>query len=467
MDEELWFTKNDIVLLKRLSLIPLPFLLLFPAVAFGAVAIENHYVEQTTEQSINTATFTDVSGMSIPASNFTLNGEYLLYVTVGHFGVQDSNDSPAIRLAHNGTAFEGSTHIEETLNSVVDMKYNWFTVWNNTSNEEITLQISRQGSNAVRFDTMSLIAIRMDGNFTKGTDYFFDERTTDDTLSTSFTTTNPSITIEDTDHATNSTFLILATANLDDNNAGAQHESRIERSGEVNENTNLVSEEGENTSTNKMVQTMMRVIDLGSVNATADNIFETSSQMETGSGTREYSSVFALNLEKFIIHNFTNPADEVLQEDIDWADDVATLEYDLSSLNATSDSYFIAGAIFENCHPNIFFTSRIQVDDVDTPTGHTENTDQLLAHGFDDFADWGGGAKVEDMTATSHTADIDGHADNIHETCEESPDLPRVTEIYYVGFVLELAPTLNTETFDDPISMTDFINATTTQVIYD
>ena len=156
--------------------------------------IPHTFVEQTTAQTHTGDTmYKDISGASISSGSFTTGRKYLLIFQSQVQGQFSSSDI-GMRSVHGSTEFTGSElKFEESPPSFYP--YTWFTVWTAVASEDLTMQFATSNSGqTVTADQLSITAIEISEELTENTDWFFDSRTASDSLSTTFTATNPSVT---------------------------------------------------------------------------------------------------------------------------------------------------------------------------------------------------------------------------------------------------------------------------------
>jgi hypothetical protein len=384
--------------------------------SYHAAEISYDYAEQTTSQThTGDTSWTSISGAQIPDSFFTTSADYLILTGCLMSG-DDGNSVFGVQTTHATTLLDGSNSQFEPSNSVENVgeyHYLYMDKWTAVASEAINMQFKTFSSGqTVDVDTVTMLAMRLDADLTDGSDYDFSRNTTDTSLDTNWSTTNnASITIQSGDHAVNDRYLILAVALQDDASTSQQHESRIERSGEATENAPTVSREGEDTTNGKITQFMARAIQLGA----SDNTFLTSSRKDAGTGTREYSAIFALNLDKFAVSNHAYTAGSVALSTTDWATEAQTMTFDLSGEAANRNSfvmcYFVNDA--EVTAGGVHFCqSRLQIDNSDDPAGQTAHVWQSRSWDATDLLDIGIFTVPEPLTNASHTIDNDADVDD-------------------------------------------------------
>ena len=205
----------------------------------------------------------------------------------------------------------------------------------------------------------------------------------------------------------NDDWLVMATAQLDPSNTGDQYETRLQATGGVTTNVDHISKEGEDPGNGDLyIETIVYPFTIPSAATT----FTSQSQSEGGStGTREYSAVFALNLDKFQTHRYV--ADSLLL-DIGTTPDYLTKVQTLSftpeeETDVWTLGYFIMDSGDQErflARMQVYETGKTQIDQPPTQTAdryqQNENWDNSGEH------EWAL-QKVKKLETKSYTADID------------------------------------------------------------
>lgn len=257
-------------------------------------ALDIIFVEVTTAQNENGTTFQDITGAKLDNTDFTAGEDYLIIVQAWITNSSGA-DETGIRLVHGATPTEFANSNAEVEPAEGYYCYTWFTVWTAVSGEDVDLQLrtSTATTTTATADQIVMIAINID-SLTLGTDYHYSTRTASDALDTVYTATNASVTF--TPNGTDD-WLVLATADIRPASNAISFTSRINL-----DDTTLTPEviaEGEDNADNIYIQTMARVY----TPSNASHTFEQdSSETTASSGTREFSAVFAINLDLFELH---------------------------------------------------------------------------------------------------------------------------------------------------------------------
>ena len=128
------------------------------------------------------------------SGDFVVGNKYLVIFQAQFKGNNNAGDF-GIRALHGSTVFTGSTISAESTFAPSIFPYTWFTVWTAISSEGLKLQqITLNSAHTITSDQLSITAIEISEELTENVDWFFDTRTTQDSLTTTFTTTNPSVT---------------------------------------------------------------------------------------------------------------------------------------------------------------------------------------------------------------------------------------------------------------------------------
>lgn len=394
--------------MKHAILALIALLLLTPA-TLEAAAIDHCFVSQPTVQTTTSATDVDVPGATIASdwstctassgSGFIDGKKYLLYITarVRNTG---GGTRTSVTIFHGSTAFVGEhTHRSDAAG---DSALGFVTVWTAVSGEAVTMRFQAQAGTA-EVDDVQMFAMNLSDSLTENTDWFFNERANDDTLSTSFTD-GGSVTF--TPATAGHDWLVLATAYMRVNtNDGNLAISRLSRSGEASSSLpewRIENNMGAGAIT--IWATIPRVFTLGN----ASNTFKEQSAMSAGAtGERRHSSVFALNLNKF-----RNRASTYIEADVNLS--ATSYGTELAAISITPDvqSNVLIGGYFGHDRGLAARVAqfRIQVDGSDNPPSGT----RTFKIGTDDTDEEpiSALAFVTDMSAASHTIDMDSSTDS-------------------------------------------------------
>lgn len=255
-------------------------------------AIAHAAAEVTSPQTTTSAAYVDIPSAAIASGNFTAGKKYLLLATA-QVNNTTANTFNWIRAVHGSTAFaESEQNFVRDIG--LDGLYGFMTVWTAVSGEGVKLQF-KANAGTIAVDQIALIAICLSDDVLENTDWFFNERTTDDALSTTFTdgasiTFTPAVASDD--------WLVISYAQIDPGDATNRMISRLERSGEAS-STEPEAGHGVTSASAQSVFLLSRVFTLGN----ASNTFKERAATSSGTAhTRLHSAIFAINLAKFKEH---------------------------------------------------------------------------------------------------------------------------------------------------------------------
>lgn len=444
------------------------FIFIFLIVLLSAFLIQDasgfslpHFFKENT-----TCASTTTEAISLNVTDSTdfdfISGRKYLIIATATFGGTSSSTHFEIFLAHNQTKFDGGHKIIEPSNgidvscgSVNDdlNKYFFWTVWSpigSEANEDIVIGVNATdttpASEELHYDDVTIAIFEISEQLTENVDWFFNANTTDNTLSfNSFNSTNDA-SIQFTPENNNDDWLILGTNTIETDSAVVQYMTRLFVNG-TETDLPVISQEGENVIEEKFVQTFARVLTLP--NSTSQ-LIEVESQIDAvtaGNHTREYSAIFALNLDKFVDHSFVwSPA----ELDVTHVQIFNTLVDSISITPSTNntDTFVLADIGVRDTEEQIHL--RLQVDDIDEPTGQTAQELQFLDEwNVDDDLRWTIGT-IENMTNSTHIIDVDG--------AEPSNSGAKVVYRTLVAFTLDLVDVIMNQV--DSFSITDQNNHT-------
>lgn len=420
---------NYIIILSVLLTITIPSV-------YGA-EIPHAFVERNTPWTFTGNTgWNEVPNVNLASGNFTTGNEYLIIFNA-KLGGDDVNDRFGAFSYHGATGFTDSAlHFEPSFDQD-DSRYvyTFFEVWTAIEGEDVHLAICTCGdsANTVTVDDASIFAIDIT-DLTEDTDWFFDKRLTDDTISTTWTATNPTFTF--TPSGTDD-WLVLGFTGFDNTSVSANQQSRINLDDTTL--TPMISQESEDI-TDKNHQFLMRVY-------TPDNnshTFEIEARTDSGTtGTRDVASIFAINLELFDVHADSYTA---LTEDIDTNNSFVTSPTLIESVSITPNvsgdvyimDFFIQDMPTDDARTAGVLT-RMQIDNVDSPATQTSDAHGMLMNW--DFTDELG-YHIQSMVSMSSasTIDIDGSVVTVMAIDAKDSQI--------VAFTLELAGGATTHTID-------------------
>jgi hypothetical protein len=369
------------------------------------------FVEQNTEQSTALSSYGDVTGLALASnwagatlssgtgSGFTTGKKYLLVVTAQIS--ENSTGVEQIKVLHGSTDFADSEAVYAGA-AGARISYMWFGVWTAVAGEGIKVQFAVSAGTMV-LDQASILAIDLSSNLTENTDWFINERGTDDAL-TGVATNGGAITFTPTTASQN--WLVLSMAQIDHVSGTAIGQiSALVRSGEAASSTPATAIYA-TTTTQIFMHTVARVFSLGA----ASNTF-TEQSSETGAdAARLHSKVFALNLAKFR----TNVGEYTDGTAALSATDYAT-ELETASITPAmaGDVWIGAYWTFDQNNTGRSAEYRVQVDGSDQPAGQTTDNYSFLYNALNAASAFPMHlSTMATMTAAAHTIDLDASADS-------------------------------------------------------
>jgi len=368
-----------------------------------AVSIPHAFVTQTTEQSTTSSTYGDMTGVSIASGNFTAGKKYLVCANASV--AEDSSTRVGIRVVHGSTAFAESENLTTRSSTVKEYyAYQWCTVWTAVSSEGVKVQLnSSDGVSNAYAHFLTLFTLQLDDYLIENTDWCFNERSTDDALTNSGTngaacTVTPATGGHD--------WLVMSWSQIDATSGTVDQQSRLVRSGEASSSNPQVSFQPLSTSA-QYVLPLARVFTLG---AAANTFTEQSQAGAATTHTRLHSSIFVLNLNKFLAHANTYTDGAVTLGTTDYNTQVETV-----SINPAGTYDVWVGGFFvgDKQATSGDVEMRIQVDNADILSGMTtasinyDNADvTVLTNDYPEALQ-----TVASMTTGTNTIDFDASSD--------------------------------------------------------
>lgn len=398
-----------------------------------AAAIAHASALVNTPFTTTSATYTDVTSAAITSGNFSTGDKYLILVTA-QFASASAGIVQGIQMVHGSTAFAESefTRVSANTNYVV---YQWMTVWTAVSSEGIKMQAKSNTINNIIIDRVSLVAINLSDDVTENTDWFFNERSTDDALSTTPTnggaiTFTPGVASED--------WLILSYAQILSGDGTTQAVSSLTRSGEASSSTPQAQFEA-TAATDLTTVLMSRVYTLG----TSSNTFtEIASTVSGTTQTRNHSAVFALNLHQFDEHAFQYTEADLNLGTSDFGNNLAT-----ASLAQSDAGDILVGAYwgFDLANTGRTAEFRLQIDDADSPDEQTTDDYQFVGKDSVDERPYSL-ISLANTTAATHTLDLDASVSSTTST-------PAAQHRSIWAFTMELEPASTPTQSGNPLLM--------------
>lgn len=369
-------------------------------------AIAHTFTERNTVQTNNTTTFAAVTGIAQASSNFTVGEKYLIIATA-QTGAATTVWTD-IHVLHGTTAFEGSLVTLAMLDATQKETYSFMTVWTAVSGEGLTMEFrgnpsSGASNNTVNF--VSLLSIQLSSTLTENTDWFFNESTADQALTTGSTQYDGgSVTF--TPGTASQNWLVIAHANYTRSSTGAAVQTRINR--DTGTSLTPLAIQVPNNSGHIANATIARVYSLP---ASSTNLKEQSMCTNGAIVTRTYSCILALNLDKFAAYGqaYTDGDFTYTQTAIATPDELQTCSI---TPTQASDVWILAYHGFDKAVASYSNQLRVQVDGSDQPSGQT--TAALVFNAGHTGNSAGDecprmlSTMVASMTAAAHTIDLDG-----------------------------------------------------------
>lgn len=252
-----------------------------------------------------------------------------------------------------------------------------------------------------------MTAIKLSDDLTENTDWFFAENTTDTTIQSAWADDTNKASITFTPNGTDD-WLVLATAQLVPDSVTVQFETRINASGGVTDTGVMWSQEGEDGTTDVMVQTLAKVYTPTNTSTT----FETETEREAADGgTKKYNSIFALNLNKLKNHAFQATQAEINLDTTDTFSTSTNIATATMTPDVTGDVWCLGFFIYDvGSGALVPIRFRMQIDDTDQPDTQTSDNYQHSA-GWDVTDELPYAIQsIENLSSASHTLDMDATA---------------------------------------------------------
>lgn len=283
--------------------------------------IVHAYDEQasTPETHTGDALWTTIPNVSLSSGEFTPGNKYLLMLRADVRGDDKSDNGNGfnganfgIRSVHGSTEFDGSelSFAHRIIGRA--QAYSYMTVWTAVPSENITMEFIVHNNNAkeVEAEQISITAIEL-ADFIENEDYFYNERKVTDNLEClnfhvticnpvgDWTATNPSITF--TANGSDD-WLVMGNSQLNPDSKSYFVQTRLNLDDTILSSFHAVVSDDHvptNEDITRHLPFFARVYTPSASSHTVE--IESSQNFETG-GTREYGSIFAINLDKFEYH---------------------------------------------------------------------------------------------------------------------------------------------------------------------
>jgi hypothetical protein len=374
-------------------------------------AISHTFTERNTVQTNNTTTYAAVTGIAQASGSFTVGEKYLVIATA-QAGAGAGAVFTDVHVIHGSTEFEGSLATINIIDGTQKETYSFMTVWTAVSSEGLSVEFrgsptSGASNNTVNF--VSLLSIQLSSVLTENTDWFFNESTADQALTTGSTQYDGgSITF--TPGTASQNWLVLAHASYTRTSTTGITQTRLNQdSGTALTPLAIFSP---NNSGAINTATLARVFNLP---ASSTN-FKEQSMCATGAvATRTYSCVLALNLNKFAAYG-----QAYTDGDLTYTATAIATPDQLQTCSITptqaSDVWILSYHGFDKAVATYNNQLRVQVDNSDQPSGQTTaayvfNTGHTGNSAADEHPRMLS-TMVSSMTAAAHTIDLDGAVSN-------------------------------------------------------
>ena len=373
-------------------------------------AVDHTFVEVTTRQTTTSDVYVDIPGAAIAPTSFTTGRKYLLVFTAQVDSPLSATRSAYIQTVHGSTVFPGSEFSFRTDDTAIRYGYYWFVVWTAVSGETVKLQYHIEGTTVlVGADQITMFKLDL-GDLTENTDWFFNENTAGDTITGTGWDGLASATFTP---SAASSWLAMTTMRGDPDAISVNYESRIARSGEATETQPLTTWEGNDATNDRYVQTLARVFPL----TAASNTFTQESRCDAAcTYPRSYSSVFALNLNKFEDSTSAWTEAPIALSTTNFATQVQT-----AGLTPTrAANVWILGQFADDVDTaGNFHRFRLQVDNVDQPG--TQTSDAYAQWENWDTKDEVVSAiqTVGNLAVAAHTFDLDASREGTTANAED------------------------------------------------
>ena len=365
--------------------------------------IAHAYVEQLTQQTTTSASFVDVTGMSITSASFVAGQKYLIMVS-GYTQHAASTDEGQVQMVHGSTAFADSNvrHNQQTATANQVRQYFWFTVWTAVASEGVKMQFLANAG-TMKVNQTTLFVMRLDADLTENTDWFYNENGTDTVLSTTDSSTN-NASVTFTPVASHD-WLVLSGSRESTTNIANGMRSRQVSTGTIADTNPFVTSVIDAT-TEVLFLSLIRAYP--ALAASSQSFTEKSSESAGVTATRDLSKIFVLDLNKFTAHAVTYTGAAAALGTVSYGTNVATVSFDPT---ATTDCVVIGATTFDGNTGGRTNRQRVQVAAVSAPNSTDQNLDNVNNNGPDEDAHYI--MFMDSMTSGAKTINVDGSTDNV------------------------------------------------------
>lgn len=421
----------------------LPLLLALSGPAWAQTDIPVEVATQTTQQTRTGSTaYAAVTSATIADGDLVDGKDYWITVTA-QITTTTSGQNYKVRLVHGSTAFAESETIDSGAAGNVYMTYQFQTVWTAVSSEAITLEFGVTNTSfTAAIDQVEIRAVQLTDYLTANTDYWWNERSTDDGLST--TPTNGATVTITTPTAGN--YLAFSYAQVEHTDTTTQSISALVRSGEASSSTPEARMEGGSVSGSTWTQYLLG---RGYALTAVSNTFTEASSTSSGTAhTRRHSSIFVLRLGAFVDAGYA-------YTDADTALGTSSFGTNLQTLNITPTSTgdFVLGAYwgFDGANVARTATFRLQAAGTDSPATQTSDDYDFRMKDAADERPYAIGTVTSLSSGGSRAITLDAHVSSTTST-------PNGQHRLVWGFSIALSGTTNSS---PSVSLSSPANAAT------
>jgi hypothetical protein len=358
--------------------------------------VDHVVVNVTTQQTTASTEYVDVPGAEIPAAFFTPGTKYLLRVTGQVANTEGAYRSYA-RLVHGDEPFDAVYH-QHSLGTERWSSFEFLTVWQAVGGEGVGAQFRAQSPHVARIDQLVMAAISLEDGLVEGTDWFFHDRYP----STALGPTPSDGAMVTVDVA--GTWLVFANVNIHAPHvmdvSGPSFASRLISSEEAIDSPPEWRASWWGGGGSLTVNTGVSLV----VSTTGPRTFIEQSEADAAGPTRNRSTVFALNLERFrhFAHAFADTRVELPATDFG---------QEILSIDVEPDvrGDVLAGAFWAFDSAGRQASYRLQVDGEDDPETQTSDA-YLLSCGKGAFQAPMVASALAELAAERHEIRLDAGA---------------------------------------------------------
>lgn len=393
-------------------------------------AVPHTFTERNTVQTNNTTTYASVTSIAQASGNFTVGKKYLIVATA-QTGAAATGVGTDLHLVHGSTEFEGSLGTIPILDATQKGVWSFTTVWTAVSSEGIDIEFRGNpslGANNNTVNFVSLLTMQLTDYLTENTDWYFNEATADQALTTGSTWYDGgSITF--TPGTASQNWLVLAQATHTRTTTGDSARSRIN----LNAGAEVVPSRIFVPSNSGGIDSQF-LTHVYNLPASSTTLKEQSMSTTGAISTCTYSNIFAMNLSKFAASmteyteaDFTYTATAIATPD--------ELETGTITPTVTGDVWILGFHGFDKAVVSYSNQFRVQVDNSDQPAGQTTaayvfNVGHIGNSAGDEYPTTL--STMLSLSNAAHTIDLDGAVSNTTSS-------PSAQQRTLVALTMELA----------------------------